>query len=131
MNPSHIPSNINYKKHSKLLVLSYGGNAPAAYSLPAEYLRVFSPSAEVQGHGVGSEVLQFGKREVSIQQIVPVGNYAVQLHFDDGHNSGLYSWAYLYELANEQDQKWSGYLARLAEANQSRDADTQVIRLGN
>jgi DUF971 family protein len=99
--------------------------------LPAEYLRVFSPSAEVQGHGVGSEVLQFGKREVSIQQIVPVGNYAVQLHFDDGHNSGLYSWAYLYELANEQDQKWSGYLARLAEANQSRDADTQVIRLGN
>ncbi|CAH0991842.1 hypothetical protein SIN8267_01957 [Sinobacterium norvegicum] len=131
MNPSHIPSNINYKKKSKLLVLSYGGNQPMEYSLPAEYLRVHSPSAEVQGHGVGAEVLQFGKRDVEIQQIVPVGNYAVQLHFDDGHNSGLYSWAYLYELSVEQAEKWQDYLARLAEAGQSRDADTQVIRLGN
>ncbi|ROR97936.1 DUF971 family protein [Sinobacterium caligoides] len=127
-NTAPIPSGINYKKQSKLLVLSYGDED---YSLSAELLRVYSPSAEVQGHGVGSEVLQFGKRHVTIVHIQPVGNYAIQLHFDDGHDSGIYSWGYLYRLANEQQQLWDDYLARLAAEGQSRDENTQVIRLGN
>ena len=86
-----------------------------------EYLRVYSPSAEVRGHGAGPHALVAGKRRVGIDKIEPVGQYAVRLHFDDGHNTGIYSWDVLYELGVRQQQNWRDYLARLAEAGQGRD----------
>ena len=92
-----------------------------SHSLAAEYLRVFSPSAEVRGHGPGQEVLQVGKRDVEIKDIEPVGSYAVKLVFSDGHDTGLYSWEYLYELGDKQESSWKSYLARLEAAGASRD----------
>ena len=88
---------------------------------------MFSPSAEVRGHGAGQEVLQTGKSSVEIVAIAPVGHYAAQITFDDGHDSGLYSWAYLRDLAEQQDQYWHQYLQQLAAAGKSRDADSQVL----
>jgi len=84
------------------------------YSLPFEYLRVYSPSAEVRGHGPGQETLQLGKHEVGITAVEPIGHYAVRLKFDDGHDTGLYTWAYLRELGETQGAKWQHYLDRLA-----------------
>ena len=84
------------------------------YSLPFEYLRVYSPSAEVRGHGPGQETLQLGKHEVGIRAVEPIGRYAVRLVFDDGHDTGLYTWAYLHELGTTRDAKWQHYLDRLA-----------------
>ena len=92
----------------------------ARFRLPFEYLRVESPSAEVQGHGPGQRVLVPGKREVNITGVVPIGNYAVQLQFDDGHDSGIYSWSVLHELGREYDQRWSAYLAALESRGLSR-----------
>jgi DUF971 family protein len=91
-----------------------------SFRLPYEYLRVFSPSAEVRGHGPGQEVLQTGKREVEIRHVEPVGSYAIQPTFSDGHATGIYSWDYLYELGLEQDARWVAYLKRLEAAGQSR-----------
>jgi DUF971 family protein len=88
--------------------------------LPYEYLRVYSPSAEVRGHGPGQEVLQVGKRDVDIRSLEPVGSYAVQPTFSDGHATGIYSWDYLYELGVEQEQNWADYLRRLEAAGASR-----------
>ena len=99
------------------------------YQLPAEYLRVFSPSAEVRGHGKGQEVLQFGKRNVVIASIQKAGNYAIQITFSDGHNSGIFAWDYLYELAKNYTDYWIAYLGRLHVASQSRDPDVQVVKL--
>ncbi|MES2151640.1 MAG: DUF971 domain-containing protein [Pseudomonadota bacterium] len=99
--------------HQKSRVLEVAFDDGSAFSLPFEYLRVYSPSAEVRGHGQGQEVLQVGKREVGITAFEPVGNYAVQPTFSDGHNTGLYSWDYLYRLGREQEALWSDYLARL------------------
>ena len=93
----------------------------AAFKFPCEYLRVYSPSAEVKGHGPGQEVLQIGKEAVNIVAVEPVGNYAVRLIYSDSHNSGLYSWDYLYELGTERQVKWQDYLARLSEANVKRE----------
>ena len=90
------------------------------FTLPCEYLRVESPSAEVQGHGPGQKVLVAGKRDVNIVGVEPIGNYAVLLRFDDGHDSGLYSWSYLHELGVEQEARWSAYLAGLASRGLSR-----------
>lgn len=92
------------------------------FKLPCEYLRVFSPSAEVRGHGSGQEVLQTGKKNVTIVSIDPVGNYAVKLVFSDGHDTGLYSWDYLYSLGVDHDALWKDYLDRLEKAGASRDA---------
>ncbi len=92
------------------------------FDLSCEYLRVNSPSAEVKGHGPGQEVLQVGKKGVNIDDIEPVGNYAVKLVFDDGHDTGLYTWAYLYRLGVEYDQRWSAYLQALEAAGLSREA---------
>ena len=92
------------------------------FRLPYEYLRVYSPSAEVRGHGPGQEVLQAGKKDVEITHIEPVGSYAVQLTFSDGHDTGLYSWDVLYEYGVRQEEMWQRYLERLAEAGASRDA---------
>jgi DUF971 family protein len=107
------PTNIKSRTKSRVLEVSFDDGS--VFELPYEYLRVFSPSAEVRGHGPGQEQLQLGKHEVAISQVEPVGNYAVKLVFDDGHNTGLYTWAYLYELGRDRTQKWQSYLDRLKE----------------
>ena len=119
-----IPSAIKLHKASKTLELRYGEQH---YSLSAEFLRVHSPSAEVQGHG--NPILQTGKLNVGLERIEPAGNYALKLYFDDGHDSGLFTWEYLYELATRQDQLWADYLAQLSAAGQSRAPSESVVRL--
>ena len=99
--------------HQKSRVLDIAFDDGSAFSLPFELLRVYSPSAEVRGHGQGQEVLQLGKREVGITDLEPVGNYAVKPTFSDGHNTGLYTWEYLYKLGNEQSQLWAEYMDKL------------------
>ena len=106
--------------HSKSIVLEVVFD-DETFLLPCEYLRVHSPSAEVKGHGPGQEVLQLNKEAVNIVAIEPVGNYAVRLIYSDSHNSGLYSWDYLYELGTERQVKWLDYLGRLAEAGETRE----------
>ena len=128
MSEQHKPVAIQLHSRSRQLELEYEGGE--RYSLSCEYLRVHSPSAEVLGHGPGQEVLQTGKINVGITAINPVGNYALQLVFDDGHDTGLYSWSYLHELCTAQQDKWQNYLDRLAEAGASRDPDVQVLDLG-
>lgn len=99
------------------------------FNLTAEYLRVFSPSAEVRGHGQGQQVLQFGKQNVLIDSVVPSGNYALQIIFSDSHDSGIYSWDYLYDLGSNYGHNWSNYLDQLHQAGKSREPDTQVVKL--
>jgi DUF971 family protein len=99
------------------------------FSLPAEFLRVHSPSAEVRGHGEGNETLQFGKRDIRITGLEQAGNYALLILFSDGHDSGIFSWDYLRHLADNQDAMWSLYLEKLHTAGLSRDSDSQVIKL--
>jgi DUF971 family protein len=99
--------------HNKSKVLDIEFDDGAAFTIPFELLRVYSPSAEVMGHGPGQEVLQVGKREVGIAAMDPVGNYAVQPTFTDGHNTGLFTWDYLYKLGNEKDALWASYMDRL------------------
>lgn len=112
------PTEINLHQQSRMLEIAFDdGNR---YELPCEYLRVYSPSAEVRGHGPGQEVLQVGKEDVNIKHIEPVGNYAIQLHFDDEHNTGIYSWDTLYELGKNKDTLWQDYLARLEKAGHQR-----------
>jgi DUF971 family protein len=115
------PRPTEIKLHQKSRILEIAFDDGARFSLPCEYLRVFSPSAEVRGHGPGQEVLQVGKRDVEIKEIEPVGNYAVKLAFSDGHDTGLYSWEYLHELGEKQESSWKSYLKRLEEAGASRD----------
>jgi DUF971 family protein len=112
------PTEINFHKVSRVLELAF--NDGARFQLPAEYLRVYSPSAEVQGHGPGQEVLQIGKEDVNISRLDPVGHYAVNLVFDDNHDTGIYSWDYLYQLGAHYDKKWAAYLERLKEAGYTR-----------
>ncbi|UVE18248.1 DUF971 domain-containing protein [Pseudomonas sp. LS44] len=120
-----IPSAIKLHKTSKTLELEY---APGeCYILPAEFLRVHSPSAEVQGHG--RPILQYGKLGVGLSKIEPAGQYALKLCFDDGHDSGLFTWDYLEQLAQRQDQLWADYLAELAKAGKSRDPSESVVKL--
>ncbi len=115
------PRPTEIKLHQKSRILEIAFDDGQRFSLPCEYLRVFSPSAEVRGHGPGQEVLQVGKRDVEIKEIEPVGNYAVKLAFSDGHDTGLYSWEYLHELGEKQESSWKSYLARLEAAGASRD----------
>jgi DUF971 family protein len=119
-----IPSAIELHKASKTLTLTYGDEH---YSLPAEFLRVHSPSAEVQGHG--KPILQTGKLHVGLSSIEPAGNYALKLCFDDGHDSGLFTWDYLYQLATQQEALWTDYLSALAAAGKTRDPEQSVIKL--
>jgi len=114
-----IPTALTLHRKSRVLEIAFDNGA--AFSLPFEFLRVYSPSAEVRGHGPGQEVLQAGKRDVDIDDLQPVGNYAVRPVFSDGHDSGLYSWDYLYMLGQQQEVLWQQYLDRLAEAGASRD----------
>ena len=104
---------------SRVLEVAYSDGK--TFHIPFELLRVYSPSAEVQGHGPGQEVLQTGKREVGINTIEPVGNYAIKPFFSDGHESGLFTWEYLYQLGDQQDDLWAQYLQRLEEAGLDRD----------
>ena len=122
-----LPADIRLHRKSRLLELEYEGGE--RYSLSCEYLRVYSPSAEVRGHGPGQEVLQAGKLNVNITAIKPVGNYALQLVFDDDHDTGLYSWSYLYQLCTMRDNWWQDYLDRISAAGASRDPDVQVLKL--
>ena len=114
-----IPTNITLHRTSRVLEIAFDDGA--SFSLPFEYLRVYSPSAEVRGHGPGQEVLQTGKRDVDIVSLDPVGNYAIRPVFSDGHDSGLYSWDYLYLLGDGHDRMWADYLARLEQEGGSRD----------
>ncbi|KAA1189750.1 DUF971 domain-containing protein [Pseudohalioglobus sediminis] len=127
MSAQHRPDGIQLHTRSRELELSYPGGEN--YRLSCEFLRVHSPSAEVRGHGRGQEVLQTGKQKVAITAIRPVGNYALQLVFDDGHDTGLYSWEYLYQLCQEREQLWQTYLDQLQAAGASRDPDVQVVKL--
>ena len=108
--------------HNQSRVLDVAFDDGSTFALPFEYLRVYSPSAEVQGHGKGQETLQLGKRLVGITGLEPVGNYAVQPTFSDGHESGIFSWDYLYFLGSQQAQLWARYEERLREAGIDRDA---------
>jgi DUF971 family protein len=118
MSTAPVPTELRLHRKSRVLELAYGDGR--RFKLPCEYLRVYSPSAEVRGHGPGQEILLVGKEKVAIAAVEPVGRYAVRLRFDDGHDSGLYTWEYLYELGDEQDQKWQDYLGRLDEAGYQR-----------
>lgn len=125
-----IPTALTFHKQSATLELVYSQDE--RYQLSAEFLRVHSPSAEVRGHGPGQEVLQYGKQAVSINTIEAVGSYAIKLGFDDGHNSGIYSWSYLAELCSNHDTLWQTYLSKLKSAGKLRQAlpdDTEVITL--
>jgi len=105
-----VPSEIKLRKRSRVLEVAFADGQ--RFELPFEYLRVHSPSAEVRGHGEGESVLVLGKENVVVQEIEPVGHYAVRLIFDDGHNTGLYTWQYLHELGSQQAQRWATYVAR-------------------
>ena len=107
--------------HQKSRVLEIAFDDGRSFRLPYEFLRVYSPSAEVRGHGPGQEVLQAGKRDIEIRSLDPVGSYAVQPVFSDGHSTGIYSWEYLYELGENQEKLWAEYLDKLAAAGASRE----------
>jgi DUF971 family protein len=115
-----LPTELTLHQRSRELEISFSDGSN--FRLPFEFLRVYSPSAEVQGHGPGQEVLQTGKRDVEIVSLVPVGNYAVQPTFSDGHSSGLYSWDYLHHLGAHRDELWRDYLDRVRAAGVDRDA---------
>ena len=120
-----IPTEITLHKKSRILELGFEDGT--RYQLPAEYLRVYSPSAEVRGHGPGQETLQTGKRNVEITDLESVGNYAVKPSFSDGHDTGIYSWDLLHDLGVNQEALWSDYLARLEQAGASRDVDSTTL----
>lgn len=119
-----IPTEIKLHQQSRLMEIRFSDGAH--FRLPCEFLRVCSPSAEVRGHGPGQETLQTGKRDVEITNIEAVGNYAVKLVFSDGHDSGIYSWDWLYDLGARQDELWQDYLGRLEAAGGSRDVDSST-----
>ena len=114
-----LPTEIKLHQASRVLEVTFSNGR--AFKLSYEFLRVYSPSAEVRGHGPGQETLQAGKRDVTIASVEPVGHYALRPTFSDGHESGIYSWDYLYDLGERQDALWRRYLERLAAAGASRD----------
>ena len=124
------PTEVKLRKQSNTLELSYSDGSQLEFS--SEFLRVHSPSAEVRGHGNGQEVLQTGKRNVRLRNLEPVGNYAVKLEFDDGHNTGIFSWDYLVSIGRDKKKLWEDYLLRLQQAGKTRDpspTDTQIIKV--
>jgi len=114
------PTSITVRQQSRVLEVDFSDGQ--SFRIPFELMRVYSPSAEVQGHGPGQEVLQTGKREVSLTALEPIGNYAVQPTFSDGHDTGIFSWDYLHFLGSQQSELWQKYESRLREAGISRDA---------
>ena len=123
---SGAPSPTDITVHNQSRVLEVAFSDGARFRIPFELMRIYSPSAEVQGHGPGQEVLQTGKRDVDLVGLEPIGNYAVQPTFSDGHDTGIFSWDYLYFLGSEQAELWRKYEARLAQAGVSRDAPMQA-----
>ncbi len=119
-NKSVKPTELTVHSQSRLLEVAFEDGQ--RFSLPFEYLRVHSPSAEVQGHHPSQRILQTGKRNVGVENIVPVGNYAVAIHFDDGHSTGIYTWRNLYALGANYDENWQNYLNELEAAGASRDS---------
>ncbi len=119
------PTKVHLHKQSKTLEVVF---SDVVYSLNAEFLRTHSPSAEVRGHGVGQEVLVFGKINVGISSMKAVGNYGLQINFDDGHDSGIFSWSYLAELGENEAELWQTYLEKLAAENKNRDPHTTVVQ---
>ena len=115
------PTPTEIKLHQKSRVLEITFSDDSRFDLPYEYLRVYSPSAEVRGHGPGQEVLQTGKKDIDIVNLEPVGSYAVQPQFSDGHSTGIYSWEYLYELGVNRESLWKKYLERLKQAGARRE----------
>ncbi|MDA9801125.1 DUF971 domain-containing protein [Candidatus Pseudothioglobus singularis] len=111
------PNNITLSKDKKILTVSFKDDD---YVLTSEFLRVYSPSAEVRGHGPGQETLQLNKQDVSISSLVPMGNYAIAIHFSDGHTTGIYSWSYLLHLGTEKDELWLDYCNRVNENNDNK-----------
>ncbi|QEA14060.1 gamma-butyrobetaine hydroxylase-like domain-containing protein [Comamonas flocculans] len=121
-----VPLSITVHQRSRVLEISFSSGEH--FHIPFELMRVYSPSAEVTGHGPGQEVLQTGKREVTVNGIEPMGNYAIRPIFSDGHDSGLFTWSYLYKLGREHQTLWANYLQRLQEAG--ADRDTPMVRRG-
>jgi len=119
------PTKIHYHKQSRELELAFADGQ--SFRLSAEYLRVHSPSAEVRGHGLQMPILQYGKKDVTIQNVEGAGNYALKITFNDGHDTGLYTWEYLYNLGKNHDELWKMYLDRLEKEGQTRE--TSVIQL--
>ena len=115
---SVVPTELSYHRKSRRFEIAFDGGE--RYAMSAEFLRVYSPSADVRGHSPGQEVLQTGKRNVSVLEIEAVGNYAVCLHFDDGHRTGIYSWEELHWLGENHDELWAHYLERIQEAGAQR-----------
>jgi DUF971 family protein len=121
MSSEPVPTDITLHAKSRVLEVSFSDGQ--VFKLPFEFLRVFTPSAEARGHGPGQETLQVGKRDVTITRLDPVGHYAVQPVFSDGHSSGIFSWRYLYDIGRDQEALWADYLAQLEAAGGSRDPD--------
>ncbi len=121
---SPTPTALTVHSQSRLLEIAFSDGA--AFKIPFELMRIYSPSAEVQGHGPGQEILQTGKREVDVVALEPIGNYAVKPVFSDGHESGLFTWDYLYHLGNDQNQLWADYEHMLQAAGMARDAPMVV-----
>lgn len=119
------PTKIQLHKQSQQLELHFGDEQ---FLLTSEFLRVHSPSAEVMGHGPNQAVLQFGKKDVAISKIERAGNYAIKLFFNDGHDSGIYTWSYLYELGSTQEKLWQEYLDALKFAGKTREKDTSIVK---
>ena len=116
------PTNITLSKNKKLLTVSFENDD---FSMSSEYLRVYSPSAEVRGHGPGQETLQLDKQDVTIKSLVPMGNYAIAIHFNDGHTTGIYSWSYLYHLGVDKEELWKDYCDRVIKHNIKNSNDNQ------
>jgi DUF971 family protein len=114
-----LPTEIKLHQKSRVLEITFANGK--SFSLPCEFLRAYSPSAEVRGHGPGQEVLQVGKKDVEISKIEPVGTYAIQLFFSDGHDTGIFSWDLLYDYGLHHDEMWQHYLRRITEAGASRE----------
>lgn len=125
MSETRTPVALTVHKQSRTLEITF--DSGENFFLPFEYLRVYSPSAEVKGHGPGQEVLQTGKRDVLLTALEPVGHYAVMPHFSDGHNSGIYTWDYLHWLGANQTQLWEDYLARLESAGHTRESGRDAL----
>jgi len=117
------PTEMEFRQKSRVLSLTFDDGKH--FELSYEFLRVYSPSAEVRGHGVGQETLQVGKADVAIEKVSPIGTYAVQLHFDDGHDTGIYSWEWLHYLGENHAQLWQDYLDNLEKAGQKRTPSNQ------
>jgi len=123
------PTTVKFHKGAGSLELAYSDES--RFTLSGEFLRVHSPSAEVRGHGPGEEVLQHGKNNVKISSLEAAGHYALLIHFDDGHNTGIYSWSYLKELCDQQEEYWEKYLSMLNDVGLSRDPEEQALKFFN